>query len=240
MLRCQKWMLRSQGEAEQKALSAVKREEKDWEKRSRNIRIRWLEESKNDAESFEDVCGQIGVAPKVRSRTRIDRKPQAGLREPQNRRANTQANDNTSQQPMHLVVTLETTRNRAELLMVSQSYRAWAIIGLHWSFLYTSWCKCVIRPSRRMQDTAIRVFILPHWQMDSLQVTKCTEEGNTFKRNLTKTCTGYAAKKFQSNTRNEHLPYKCQKPNRSEHTQKIIWYQYKKTQLIFYFWQRRG
>ena len=55
--------------------------------------------------------------------TRIDRKPQAGLKEPQNGKANTQMNDNTSQPPKHLVVTLETTKNRAELLRASQKLK---------------------------------------------------------------------------------------------------------------------
>ena len=100
-----------QAEAEQKVLSAVKREEKEREKRSLNIRIRGLEESENDAEAFKDVCRQLGVTPKVKSMTRTDRKPQAGLKEPQNGKANTQMNDNTSQPPKHLVVTLETTKN---------------------------------------------------------------------------------------------------------------------------------
>ena len=44
-----------QAEAEQKVLSAVKREEKEREKQSLNIRIRGLEESENDAEAFKHL-----------------------------------------------------------------------------------------------------------------------------------------------------------------------------------------
>ena len=109
-----------QAEGEQKVLSAVKKEEKEREKRSLNIRIRGLEETENDDEAFKDVYRQFGVTPSVNSMTRIDRKPQAGLKAPRNGKANTQINDNTSQQPKHLVVTLETIMNRAELLSASQ------------------------------------------------------------------------------------------------------------------------
>ena len=63
------------------------------------------------------------MTPKFKSMTRIDRKPQAGLKEPRKSKANTQINDNTSQQPKHLVVTLETTKNRAELLRASQKLK---------------------------------------------------------------------------------------------------------------------
>ena len=56
--------------------------------------------------------------------TRIDRKPPAGLKELQNRKANTQIIDNTSQHPKHLVVTLEAAKNRAELLRTSQKLKS--------------------------------------------------------------------------------------------------------------------
>lgn len=110
-----------QAEEEQKVLSAVKKEEKEREKRSLNIRIRGLEESENDAETFKDVCRQLGVTAKVKSLTRIDRKPR--LKESLTRKSNTEATDNTLQQPKHLVVTLETTKNRAELLRASQKLK---------------------------------------------------------------------------------------------------------------------